>query len=227
MSVQKFVTRVLIPCGSAVLIPPLMPLLRADEDSYGHHHGQHGQTYYGHETNIFEGLDSYPNQSESYMSPQDLPIYDKSEYEGVEVGGDEFDFYERGSPSEKIQQGVTRVRRAVVTNVVDNMNIENNKEKLRDNVDSGINRIRRAYNYISREENYVARAAAITSGGLIGLFLARRGGMIKKIFYTSVGITGVSSAVYPKEASVISEDLFKIGKYYAIVAYQKMQESVK
>lgn len=44
--------------------------------------------------------------------------------------------------------------------------------------------------YITDEENVMPRAGAITIGGLAGLIIGarRRGGLVKKILYTSTGV---------------------------------------
>ena len=46
--------------------------------------------------------------------------------------------------------------------------------------------------YITDEENMLPRAGAITIGGLAGLVLGARkkGGLVKKALYTSVGVGG-------------------------------------
>lgn len=44
--------------------------------------------------------------------------------------------------------------------------------------------------YITDEENVMPRAGAITIGGLAGLIIGarRRGGLVKKVLYTSTGV---------------------------------------
>jgi len=66
------------------------------------------------------------------------------------------------------------------------------------------------YEYISSDGNTISKAAAITSGGLLGLLISSRKGFFKKVFYISAGLTAASAACYPREAKELSQ----IGFFY-------------
>ncbi len=61
------------------------------------------------------------------------------------------------------------------------------------------------YEYISSEANTVPKAVAITTGGLLGLLLASRKGVFKKITYTSVGLTAAAAACHPKQTIELTQ----------------------
>lgn len=61
------------------------------------------------------------------------------------------------------------------------------------------------YEVIIDESSSIPKAAAITSGGLLGLLLASRRGFFKKILYTGTGL-GLSAALcYPKQTGELTE----------------------
>lgn len=62
--------------------------------------------------------------------------------------------------------------------------------------------------YLQEEDNSLPRVGAIVVGGLSGIILGIRGGILKKLMYGSVVSTGVATICYPREA-----------KKYAHVAY--------
>jgi hypothetical protein len=67
------------------------------------------------------------------------------------------------------------------------------------------------YGRISEEGSTIPRAAAITAGGLTGLLIASRRGFIRKILYTSFGLTAAAAVCYPEQ----SRELFDLTAYIA------------
>lgn len=60
--------------------------------------------------------------------------------------------------------------------------------------------------HLREEGNLVSRIGAMALGGLVGLFAARKGRMIKKLTYVSAGVAGAGSVCYPQEAKVVAID---------------------
>ena len=59
---------------------------------------------------------------------------------------------------------------------------------------------RSLYERISDESSSVPKAAAITAGGLTGLLIASRKGIVRKVLYTSLGLTAAAAACYPSQS---------------------------
>lgn len=70
---------------------------------------------------------------------------------------------------------------------------------------------RSLYGRISEEGSAIPKAAAITAGGLTGLLFASRKGFIRKILYTSLGLTAAAAACYPEQ----SRELLDLSAYIA------------
>lgn len=70
---------------------------------------------------------------------------------------------------------------------------------------------RSLYERISDDSSSVPKAAAITAGGLTGLLIASRKGFIRKILYTSIGLTAAAAACYPNQ----SRELIDLSAYIA------------
>jgi len=67
------------------------------------------------------------------------------------------------------------------------------------------------YGRIRDESSAIPKAAAITAGGLTGLLFASRKGFIRKILYTSFGLTAAAAACYPEQ----SKELIDLSAYIA------------
>lgn len=70
---------------------------------------------------------------------------------------------------------------------------------------------RSLYGRISEEGSAIPKAAAITAGGLTGLLIASRRGFIRKILYTSLGLTAAAAVCYPDQ----SRELMDLTAYIA------------
>ncbi|XP_071525298.1 uncharacterized protein [Panulirus ornatus] len=75
--------------------------------------------------------------------------------------------------------------------------------------------------YITDEENVLPRAGAITIGGLAGLIIGARkkGGLVKRVLYTSTGVVTAASLCYPRQAYHISQQAYEGAKDYATIGY--------
>ena len=76
-----------------------------------------------------------------------------------------------------------------------------------------------ALDYLNEEDNKIPRVGAIAIGGLAGLIFGLRGGLFKKLIFTSVGAGGVASLCYPKEAEIYAQKGIFESKRYATIGY--------
>lgn len=141
--------------------------------------------------------------------PSELPLYescsDAVEYELVEE-----------APGQ-VENAVRYVR----TSISPYYNaVESAGERVGEIYTTAVEHSKSSYEYVTREENTVARAMAISLGGLTGIVLGARGGMFKKLFLGSVGATAAAAACYPKEAKQFSKD-------YLVVARDEVAAVVK
>ncbi|XP_077487782.1 MICOS complex subunit 26/27 [Amblyomma americanum] len=141
--------------------------------------------------------------------PSELSIYDCAsdnvEYELVE------------EPPGQVENGVHYVRTSLSPYY---SAVESASERFGDIYTTAVEHSKSSYEYVTREENTVARAMAISLGGLAGIILGARGGMFKKLIYGTVGATAAAAACYPKEAKQFSQD-------YLVVARNEIAAAVK
>jgi len=72
---------------------------------------------------------------------------------------------------------------------------------------------------LADESTVAPKVGAITIGSLVGLVLATRRGIIKKLLYTSIGGFGTASLCYPADAKEISNDIVSEGKKWSLILY--------
>jgi hypothetical protein len=143
-----------------------------------------------------------------------LPIYDRHDCSLEAVLVDD-----KSQVEELVKQARLGSMAAIVA-------VRDSKEKAVDMYEVGKAHTQTALAYLTDEANILPRAAVITAGGLTGLLIGARGGFFKKLTYTSIGMISMASLCYPRQAVVVSQDLYKIGKYYTILAYANIKEQV-
>ncbi|KAL1417113.1 hypothetical protein MTO96_027166 [Rhipicephalus appendiculatus] len=106
--------------------------------------------------------------------PSELPLYScpsqNVEYELVE------------EPPSQVENAVRYVRTSVSPYY---SAVESFGERAGEIYTTAIEHSKSSYEYVTREENMVARAMAISLGGLTGIILGARGGIFKKLIYGS------------------------------------------
>ncbi|XP_072029949.1 MICOS complex subunit MIC27-like isoform X2 [Amphiura filiformis] len=128
------------------------------------------------------------------VKPKDLPIYaePESKYE-----------YQLVPPSKSVIEPWVSVVRTQVW-------------KWSDKCQGAIDKTKQAYtttekktkdvvDFIKTEENLAPRAAVIGLAGLTGVVLARKGGLFRKLFYSSTLMAGTASLCYPYQAVRIAK----------------------
>jgi len=196
--IWKLTKRIIIPAGAVVSIPFVVPLMYAS--------------------------DAAESGDDSLVKPSDLPIYDDSEKFSQNQTQDQSKTGAQKAEHEPgyLLQGVSSVRKSIFNSVA---KLDESKEAAVQYYEIGKEHSKNAYSYLTAEENVIPRAVAITVGGLSGLLFSARKGVFKKMMYTTTGLVGMSFVCYPKQATQVSLDAYKIGKYYVLMAYTKLQES--
>lgn len=78
--------------------------------------------------------------------------------------------------------------------------------------DDSVQQLKTTYKSLLDEQNTVGKAAFVTAGGLVGLTLAFRGGVFRKLMYGSIGVGSTAALCYPDKA----HDIANLGFYVAI-----------
>ncbi|XP_050026549.2 MICOS complex subunit MIC27 isoform X1 [Dermacentor andersoni] len=143
--------------------------------------------------------------------PSELPLYscpsENVEYELVE------------EPPGQVENAVHYVRTSLSPYY---SAVESASERVGDLYTTAIEHSKSSYEYVTREENMVSRAMAISLGGLTGIVLGARGGIFKKLIYGSVGATAAAAACYPKEARKFSQDYLVVARDQAAAAVKQV-----
>lgn len=156
------------------------------------------------------GSDEPSTTASRMVRPSELPIYEEPE----EVL--EFEYHGRERTS--LEEGVGVVRKEIEGAIEAT---RSTREKVVHFCETGKAHTMATVDYVTDEDNTLSRAGAITIGGLAGLVLGarRKGGIIKKVFYTSTGVAGTASLCYPRQAYQVSQDLYGNAKDYANIGY--------
>ncbi|KAL7633928.1 UNVERIFIED_CONTAM: hypothetical protein RMT77_015889 [Armadillidium vulgare] len=143
------------------------------------------------------------------IRPSQLPLYENPE--------DLYSFEYIGKEKSKIEEGVAVARKELQSAYGATSGIRDNVQHY---YETGKAHTLTSWSYVRDEENVSAKIGVISAGGLLALLIGgRRKGIIKKLFYTSLGVGGVASLVYPKESKKISQELFNNAGDYSVIAY--------
>ncbi|XP_022258553.1 MICOS complex subunit MIC27-like isoform X3 [Limulus polyphemus] len=88
--------------------------------------------------------------------------------------------------------------------------VEETKERASQIYETAIAHSKGTYDYITHDDNAIPRAIVITVGGLGGLLLGARGGLMKKITYSGTGMLVVASLCYPRQAIELTQRGYKV-----------------
>ncbi|KAF5275667.1 hypothetical protein FQA39_LY06779 [Lamprigera yunnana] len=146
------------------------------------------------------------NQStnNTVCKPSELPIYvtEKEPQTTPEICSEEPGSFELG---------VGSVRRTVFK-FLDQFSVLTSKTQ--DIAEAGLVQGQALLNFLQQPEDSTPKYGAIVVGGLSGFIFGLRGGIIKKVIYTSTGALGMAALCYPTEATKYS----KIGYAYGTIA---------
>ncbi|XP_076361888.1 MICOS complex subunit 26/27 isoform X3 [Tachypleus tridentatus] len=87
---------------------------------------------------------------------------------------------------------------------------EGTRERVSQIYETAIAHSKSTYDYITHDDNAIPRAIVITVGGLGGLLLGARGGLMKKITYSGTGMLVVASLCYPRQAIELTQRGYKV-----------------
>ncbi|XP_076161055.1 MICOS complex subunit 26/27 isoform X3 [Ptiloglossa arizonensis] len=139
-------------------------------------------------------------QSQKLIKPSELPIYSVDDGCSKEMPCIAY-------PS-IIEENIRKVRHSVEDLTVI-------YHKLSHNVSSTIDNAKFVVDYLQDEDNILPRGGAICIGGLSGLILGLRGGLFKRLLYTTAGASIVAPICFPKE----SKEAFNMVQHYGNIGY--------
>ena len=92
-----------------------------------------------------------------------------------------------------VEENIRKVRQTV-------REIKVTLDKVSHDVSSTFENLKFAVDYLQDEANIMPRIGAVGIGGLSGLIFSLRGGILKRLFYTTTGASIVGCICFPKEA---------------------------
>ncbi|GBP66286.1 MICOS complex subunit MIC27 [Eumeta japonica] len=93
------------------------------------------------------------------------------------------------------------------------------KNTIQENVNELQDRTAWIVKYLREEENKEQRLGAVAMGGLTGFIFGLRGGVIRRVFYATVGTGIMGSICFPEKTSEIAGYTLTEGRHYVNVAY--------
>lgn len=143
---------------------------------------------------------SNETQAKKFIKPSELPIYSAE------------DGYTKQMPCAEyptiVEENVRKVRKTV-------QEIKVSIDNLSYNVTSTLDQFKFVVDYLQDEANLMPRIGAVGIGGLSGLILGLRGGMFKRLLYTSTGAGIIGCFCFPKEA----KEAFSTVEHYGNITY--------
>ncbi|XP_076762889.1 MICOS complex subunit 26/27 [Xylocopa sonorina] len=125
------------------------------------------------------------NEEKKLIRPSELPIYPTE------------DGYSKQMPCVQypsiVEDNIRKVRQTVGE-------VKLTLDRVSSEVSSTFENFKYVIDYLQDEANMLPRVGAVGIGGLSGLVLGLRGGMIKRLFYTATGAGIVGCVCFPKEA---------------------------
>ncbi|XP_076394747.1 MICOS complex subunit 26/27 isoform X2 [Megachile rotundata] len=143
---------------------------------------------------------SNETQAKKLIKPSELPIYSAE------------DGYTKQMPCVEypaiVEENIRRVRKTVqeIKVQIDNISY---------NVTSTLEQFKFIVDYLQDEANLMPRIGAVGIGGLSGLILGLRGGMFKRLLYTTTGASIIGCICFPKEA----KETFNTVEHYGNITY--------
>ncbi|KAL0849787.1 hypothetical protein ABMA28_011734 [Loxostege sticticalis] len=150
------------------------------------------------------------------MRPSDLPIYEAPHADYGEYVESTSKEHKTGYIKSALLTPVKAVREQVQTVWVQTDAIKNtvadNYHEVRDRSDWIVQ-------YLREEENKEVRYGAVAMGGLTGFIFGLRGGIIRRLFYTGLGTTGMGLVCFPEQTKELMKSNGALAKQYINIAY--------
>ncbi|XP_045124917.1 LOW QUALITY PROTEIN: microtubule-associated protein futsch-like [Portunus trituberculatus] len=205
MAALRLVRRWGIPLATATSAPLLVPVVRAEAGDAKE-----------------EAPAPPPPPTSRMVRPSDLPIYEEpEEVLNFEYHGRERTTLEEGVGVVRQQvEGVLAATRSTRERAVHIYETGKAHSMAALDILDTIRDSTATVDYLADEENTLPRVGAITVGGLAGwCWGLGRGGLFKKILYTSTGVITAASLCYPRHAYTISQQLYGGAKTYGAIGY--------
>ncbi|XP_068968918.1 MICOS complex subunit MIC27 [Bombus flavifrons] len=127
---------------------------------------------------------SNETQGKKLIKPSELPIYSIDDGYSKQMPCIEY-------PS-IVEENIRKVRQSV-------REIKVTLDRISHDVSSTFENLKFAVDYLQDDVNIWPRIEAVGVGGLSGLILSLRGGILKRLFYTTTGASIVGCICFPKE----------------------------
>ncbi|XP_071856372.1 MICOS complex subunit 26/27 [Bombus fervidus] len=143
---------------------------------------------------------SNETQGKKLIKPSELPIYSIDDGYSKQMPCIEY-------PS-IVEENIRKVRQTV-------REIKVTLDRVSHDVSSTFENLKFAIDYLQDEANIMPRIGAVGIGGLSGLIFSLRGGILKRLFYTTTGASIVGCICFPKEA----KQALNTAEHYGNISY--------
>ncbi|XP_055707207.1 MICOS complex subunit MIC27-like, partial [Phlebotomus papatasi] len=147
--------------------------------------------------------------------PSELPLYESLHDKVKKDCGCKHAESSSGSYKSEIE-GAIRVVRQEIGEAA--KMVSSNRKQLTDAYDKAKDQTIFIRNYLNEEQNTIPRIGAVAIGGLTGFIFGLRGGLIRRLFYGSLGAGAIAAVCYPKEAEKLSHEGLGELKRYSTIA---------
>lgn len=147
---------------------------------------------------------SNETKGKKLIKPSELPIYVDDGFNSKEMPCIQ-------QPQEYpsvVEDNIRKVRQTVGE-------IKLTLDRVSNDVSNTFENLKFIIDYLQDEANLMPRIGAVGIGGLSGLILGLRGGILKKLFYTTAGASVVGCICFPKEA----KEAFNTVEHYGNISY--------
>ncbi|GAB0100292.1 MICOS complex subunit [Sergentomyia squamirostris] len=120
-----------------------------------------------------------------------------------------------GSYKDGIESGIRAVRVELVSAA---KVVSDNKNQIGETYEKVKQETLFIRNYLNEEQNTIPRIGAVAIGGLTGFIFGLRGGIVRRLFYGSLGAGAIAAVCYPKEAERLSQQGLQEARKYSTIA---------
>ncbi|XP_068628450.1 MICOS complex subunit MIC27 isoform X2 [Battus philenor] len=150
------------------------------------------------------------------MKPSELPIYEAPHAEYGEYIQSKANADKKSYLRSAILPPVRAVRETAEIGIAHTESllhtVQDNYHEFRDRTDWIVK-------YLREEDNKEIRYGAVAMGGLSGFIFGLRGGLIRRVFYASIGTTAMGAICFPEETKELAKTNGALAKQYINIAY--------
>lgn len=135
------------------------------------------------------------------IKPSELPIYSTEDGYSKQMPCAEH-------PPSVVEEHIRKVR-------VQLQELRHMTDGVSQQVSAAVDNFKYIIDYLQDQANFLPRVGAVGIGGLSGLILGLRGGIFKKLLYTTTGAGAVGVVCFPKEA----KEAYSMAEHYGQISY--------